>query len=430
MDLIRRRKELKGTKVALIEEATATLDRAAKATRDLTPEERQRDDAIQAQVKEINLELADIERTLLADRDVDAPPAQIGRPGMARYAQLFGAARAQDTGGWSSFEEYLSVLDSGRHHPGLRAAGPMTTGIGSEGGYTVPSAFLARLLDVALESEIVRPRAVIYPMRDAPSMRVPIMDGFDTSTGKPYGYSGQWLAEGAEATTEKGRTQQLLMTARSLAIYTEMSNELAADGIGFEAQLEKAITKAAAWCLDAAFIGGNGAGQPLGMYGGPATIVVAKEGGQLAATINYTNLTKMFARLHPSCLKNAIWLANPTTIPQLATLTIAIGAGGAHVPVLSEQNGQFTILTRPVIFTEKVPALGTQGDIGLVDFSQYAIALRADAALDKSQHVGWTRRTTGYRLVLRCDGQPLWPAATSPKNGDSQSCCVVLATRS
>ena len=76
------------------------------------------------------------------------------------------------------------------------------------------------------------------------------------------------------------------------------------------------------------------------------------------------------------------------------------------MPVLTESNGQFRILTRPVIFSEKVRPLGSRGDIGLYDFSQYVIGVRADASLDKSQHIGFRRNMTTYRLQLRVDGMP------------------------
>ena len=156
---------------------------------------------------------------------------------------------------------------------------------------------------------------------------------------------------------------------------------------------------------------------------------MSKEGSQTAATVNYTNLTKMFARMHPASMPNSVWVANPTTIPQLLALTVVVSSGGSHIPVLTESNGQFRILTRPVIFTEKVPVLGTKGDIGLYDFSGYVVGLRQDFSIDKSAHVGFTRDTTYYRGLLRADGQPKLASAITPKHGDSLSPFVVLETR-
>ena len=96
----------------------------------------------------------------------------------------------------------------------------------------------------------------------------------------------------------------------------------------------------------------------------------------------------MFARLAPGSFGSSVWVANSTAIPQLLQLSIPIGTSGSHVPVMTESDGQFRILTRPVIFTEKVPALGTLGDIGLYDFSHNVVGLRADFSLAKSSHLG------------------------------------------
>jgi len=77
--------------------------------------------------------------------------------------------------------------------------------------------------------------------------------------------------------------------------------------------------------MDYAFINGTGEGQPLGIINDPALITVDKEDSQAAATITYQNVVNMFSRLAPSCFTNAVWLANPSVIPQLLTMTITIG---------------------------------------------------------------------------------------------------------
>ena len=72
--------------------------------------------------------------------------------------------------------------------------------------------------------------------------------------------------------------------------------------------------------------------------------------------------------------------ASSSAIPKLTQLIVTDGTVvGGHVPVMRESDGGFQILTRPVLFTEKVPALGTKADIGLYDFSKYAIGIRSQA---------------------------------------------------
>ena len=134
----------------------------------------------------------------------------------------------------------------------------------------------------------------------------------------------------------------------------------------------------------------------------------------------------MFSRCHPASIPNSVWIATSTAIPQLLQLSLTVGTGGSQVPVLRETDGKFYLLTREVVFTEKVPTLGTEGDIGLFDFSQYQVGLRGDMSLEQSGHVGFTRDTTYFRGLLRADGQSAWDSPYTPKNGDTLSPFVIL----
>lgn len=181
--------------------------------------------------------------------------------------------------------------------------------------------------------------------------------------------------------------------------------------------------------LDTAFLTGNGVGKPLGILNDPALITVAKEAGQANDTIIVENIDKMFARMHPAGRTNAVWVINSTAIPQLLSLTRSVGTGGSVVPVMSETAGTFSMLTRPVLFTEKVPALGDAGDILFVDFREYMIGMRKEVVLDKSNAVGWATDEMAYRTILRVDGRGRWTAPVTPLNGDTLSWCVKLAAR-
>ena len=55
--------------------------------------------------------------------------------------------------------------------------------------------------------------------------------------------------------------------------------------------------------------------------------------------------------------------------------------------------------------------------------------IRADVRIEKSAHVGFLSDTSYYRLVVRCDGQPLWDEAYTPAHGDTQSPFITLAER-
>ena len=186
---------------------------------------------------------------------------------------------------------------------------------------------------------------------------------------------------GAEA-----KFRQMTLTANKLTCYGVTSNELLDDGLKIEETIGKTFTGALSWYLDRDFLKGDGAGKPLGVLNAACLITVAKEGGQAADTIEYANLTKMLSRLHPASLRNAVWVCHSSTIPQLLSLSIPVGTGGSFYPAMSETNGNYRMLSRPVIFSEKGESLGDVGDIILADFSQYAIGLRKEMRLESSIH--------------------------------------------
>ena len=305
-----------------------------------------------------------------------------------------------------------------------------TKGFDSAGGYFVPPEFTAELLDAALEDEIVRPRCRVVPML-TDQKKVASFAHSDSSSSVLFGaYSGGWAGEATTATDQTPAVRQIELNAKKLFLYSTASRELLEDGESFTSQLRQAMIKSASWFLDDALLNGDGSNKPKGVLGDVAQVTVSKETGQAAATIVYPNLTKMFARLHPASMKNSVWVASSTTIPQLTQMSVDVGTGGSHIRAMSEVDGSFNILSRPVIFTEKLASVGTLNDIILVDFTQYLVGLRQEIVIDSSKHIGFASDTVAFRCILRVDGQGTWSAPYTPKTGSTQSWIVKLATRS
>jgi len=413
----------------------------AEADEGLTPDERRRADRLELEISNVETEIAGSERA----RDVrrDSAREQFGatdreeggrldgsmRPSTgSRYAQMWGSRSSYDDNGFESFSEFASAMFLEGGHPRLMAAIVET---GDSAGYLVPTEYSAMLLDMALEDEIVRPRAQIFPMKS----NTRTISGFrhsDASGSQTFGgFTGGWTAENTAITESRPQAEAMVLNARKLAALTEISNEAIADSPDLGAQFQDLVPEAMGWFLDKDLINGDGVGKPLGVInaGNPALIAVAKESGQAADTVTYTNLTKIFARVHPRSRERAVWVINSDAIPELLSLTVVVSSGGSHIPVLTESNGEFRILTRPVIFTEKVPALGDQGDVGLYDFSQYAVGLRQELVIERSPHLGFNEDTTWIRAKLRGDGFSLWDAPYTPLNGATLSPFVTLAER-
>jgi HK97 family phage major capsid protein len=412
-------------------EALALLD-VPRAQR--TPEQNSRIDELtadQGRLAREAVEITDALVKLTADEQEVLKQSTLGRenarPGGRKFAELFPDA-PMSMHGWNSAGEFLTVVGRGLHDPRLFAAS-MSTGVGEDGGYAVPPAILGQWLDTSLESEIVRSRATVWPMTTDTRV-VPAWDLMDRSGDDVAGFEIQWTPELGEINLQVGKVRKIKLVAKKGAILAEASEELRADGLTFDAQLNQILVKAFSYGMDRSFLRGTGSGQPLGVLNSSALVTVTKETSQSAATISYINLTKMFARMPPASVPTSVWVANTSTIPALTTLSLPMGTAGAHIPVMTESNGQFRILTRPVIFTDKVPTLGNVGDIGLYDFTQYTIGMRQEVTIDRSAHVGFSRDAMTYRLKVRLDGQPnISTPYVQPNSAPALSPFVVLETR-
>jgi HK97 family phage major capsid protein len=85
----------------------------------------------------------------------------------------------------------------------------------------------------------------------------------------------------------------------------------------------------------------------------------------------------------------------------------------------------------PVISLEYMPALGTQGDIALVDANEYLVTDKGGVNGVTSLHVLFNSDQQCFRWRWRLDGQPTWDSPIVPFNaGSVQSPFITLAARS
>ena len=355
----------------------------------------------------------------------DGDYALIEPNGKKGYTNMFGSEGYQWPDRKSNF---FSAVFSGRHHPGL-IKNAMTESVPSSGGFLIPSEQAANIHAVSLENEIVQPRCYVQPMNSS-EIKIPAMVIGSHGTALFGGFTASYTAEAGTISEADPKARAMLLQAKKLTGLIRFSSELNADTPGGMGQIEQLCGKGLGWYRDKAFLKGTGAGEPLGILNAGCTVEVEKETGQAADTIMYENLTKMMSRMFAGSFSNSVWVAHQTAIPQLLTLSLAIGTGGSRIPVMTESDGVFKILTRPVLFTEKTEPLGDKGDIMLADFSQYVVGLRSGMTFDTSIHVHFTTDELLSRIIERHDGQPLWDEALTLEDGSTTvSPFVVLEAR-
>lgn len=231
------------------------------------------------------------------------------------------------------------------------------------------------------------------------------------------GFAAQWdRGEGNEGSLQTGQLRRVTFTAKECILMSECSNEILEDGPGFQNWLNMGLIKAVGHFMDSAFISGNGVSKPIGIINSGCTIKVNRT---TANQIAYADLVAMFKRLGGAFKNNSIWLINHDCIEQILKMTDTPGnliwqvnaRGGAASDIPT------TIFGRPIYWTERVPGLGSEGDVVLCDPRQYGIGMRKEITLAVSPHAHFTQNTTIFRAIVRVDGAGLWDSEITPQNG-------------
>lgn len=293
----------------------------------------------------------------------------------------------------------------------------------SEGGFLIPEEFRRDIMVQALESSVVRPRATVVPL-NTKSIEWPAVDE-TTHAGTVFGgvavYRTEEQAELTESAASFRRIKLELTTQTALA---HVPNDLIQDtGGGIVTFIMTKFGPAVAFFEDVDFQKGSGAGEPLGALRttNPGTVSVAKESGQDADTIVWQNVVRMFARLLPTSIPNAVWVVSNDCLPELYTQGLIVGTGGGPT-MIGEGQGRLapptSMLGIPIVVTEKTPGvLGDRGDITLIDYSYYIIGDGMRMEVTSSPHAKFTSNQTSFRMVQRNDGRPSQISPLTPENG-------------
>lgn len=351
------------------------------------------------------------------------------------------AAGAPLNGKFSDLGEFVNTVWGGNKNrtaeqqANLELVNGYSEKIPDAGGFLVPEEFRQQLLMLELEDSIVLPRATVIPMNSA-SLTFPTVDATSNVSSVYGGIVVYRTEEGEEFVESQAKFGKVKLDPTKQTALAYTSNEVIRDGGGaLNAFLMTAMPKAMAFAADYDYLNASGGGEPLGALhvNNPGLIVVPKETTQAASTIVWENVLRMYARMLPTSLARAVWLASPDTFFELATMALSVGTGGSAVWITDAHGApQLTLLGRPVIMTEKTPsALGGQGDLSLVDFGFYLVGRRDAMSIDSSPHVKFTSDQTTIRVIERNDGRPWLSSAITPKNGGATlSPFVTLQARS
>lgn len=298
------------------------------------------------------------------------------------------------------------------------------------GGFLVPEGFSPDVLKIMPEEDPMGGLTTKIPM-ERPIVKMPARADKNHSTSVSGGLTVTRRPETVAANASQMTLEPVTMEAHSLFGLSYVTEELLVDSpTSFSAMLSAGFSDQFTAHLINERLNGTGVGEFQGVIGAACTVSVSKETGQAAATIVKENLDKMAARCYG--FSKAVWLANHNCRPQLSALAQAIGTGGALVPYFTfdPNTGRAFLLGRPLIFTEFCKTLGTVGDLVLGNWSEYLEGIYQPLQSAESIHVRFVNHERAFKFWLRNAGVPWWKSALTPKNGDTLSPFVTLATRS
>ena len=446
---------LKKQRADLVAQAKAITTSAEEAGEGLTDEQLASVNAMTADIKRLDAQIASVEE--LAELERTAPAAEVVAVVPEAPAEIpkvtGGHVRADedDNRGFKTPRDFMmSVMRAGQGYraderllplrkiteaaegrPGLQAAaGSDEQSVGSNpyGGFAVPTGFSPQMLRVSPEGDPAAGTRRI-PM-GSPTVKIPARTDKNHTTSVSGGLTVSRRAETSAASSSRMEMELIALESNMLIGLAYVTEELLTDSpMSFAALIQAGFADEIGSSILNEKLNGSGVGEYLGVNNSAAKVTVAKEGAQTADTIVGNNIVKMRAQCWG--YGGAVWLANHDCGPTLAGAHIAGTNGDVAIYQPSLQEGRpSTLYGRPIFFSEYLETVGDLGDILLVNWGEFLEGILENPQTAESMHVRFANHERTFKVWTRNAGAPWWKSPITPKKGASQlSPIVALAAR-
>jgi len=255
-------------------------------------------------------------------------------------------------------------------HKGEMGRRDISTLSGGDGGFFMAPQFSSQLLQVPAGGNFLSGLCRRLPAGTPPNAPI-TFNAFDQTGAKGiYGGIAVYSAKEA-ATVTKLTTHKLLQVSlkpEKVAAYWLVTEEAQANVPQMGAMMGPLVQGAIASQRDDKIQDGTGAGEFLGYVGCGAEIDISRA---TASEVNYIDVVNMLARILSS--GNYVFVCQRVgLLPQLMTMT---DGAGHLIWATSAREGMPapTLCGVPIFFNEISPALGSAGDLRLVNLDYYLI---------------------------------------------------------
>jgi HK97 family phage major capsid protein len=403
----------------------AVLVTAGDEKRDLTDEEKAKYDALKIENEKLLSAIAREEEVAAAEAHLAKSAGAVAanaRPGNGKGPE----AKTE----FESLGEFLHAVrftpsDQRLHFQPLKRDDDMRAeqrmDVGISGGFAIPVTFRAQLLSVTPMAAVVRPRATVIPAGDPPDgvVLIPALDQ-SAATNMYGGVVVSWIGEGGPKPDTSANIRQISLQPQEVAGTVKFTDKLLRNWQAAGPLITQLVRGAITAAEDVAFLTGNGVNKPMGLLNASAAILVNRV---TPNTITYADVLAMEETLFgddPSvfwvCSKRArTWLRK---LQNPAGYYIWQEDAQAKIPP--------TLLGHDVCISDRVPTLGTQGDLMLIDGSKYIIKDGSGPFVAFSDQVYFTTNETVMKAFWNVDGQPWVKNPIMTENGELQTPFVIL----
>jgi len=282
---------------------------------------------------------------------------------------------------------------------------------GASGGFLVPEQFASSIYSVSPQQAIVRPRATVIPAGDPPDAKItiPALDQRG-AVGANNMFGGVTIrkvaGEGGTKQETETKFREFSLEPQEYAATIVVTDKLLRNWRASSAFLTNALRTAAIAYEDVEFLRGNGIGGPLGAYESGAAYVVAREN---AGEFTFADYKEMTSRILPGGAP--VWVISLGMRGQVMSLRNLEGSPAVGDGALLFVGGDITrgipdtLGGYPIMWNQRSPAAGSEGDVALCDFGGYLIKDGSGPFVAASQHVHFVNNKTVIKMFANHDGK-------------------------
>jgi len=395
------------------------LDLATTEKRDMTDEEVVAYDALEAATDKLQKELEREEKQAIREGQAQARKDQV-------HLADFNSKKAVPPKEFRNLGEFIYTVAFNRGDPRLpdlyhaysAETRAQTMGTGSEGGFNVPEQFMPQLLAATPQGSIVRPRARVIPAGDPPDAKITMPALDQTVAANMYGgVTVTTVAEAASKTETSAKFREVSLEPAEIAGWIRVSDKLLRNWGAASVTLAGLLRGAMIAWEDYRFLRGTGMAEPLGIINCTAKL------NQVRGTANsvvWNDIRNMYGKVKFG--GSLVWIASQTVLPALMNISDA-GSNNLFVTAFQGASGAVpaTLLGIPIVFADRLPAVGTEGDLILADLQYYLIKDGSGPFIDASPHVYFTNDQTVIRITWNVDGRPWLTQALQLEGSSSNS---------